>query len=186
MHRFLSLIFSLLIFLILLLPILAITLLIIIKDRESPLYFSSRIGKDNIIFSMPKFRTMKVQTPELATNELPNPRSYITKIGYYLRRYSLDEIPQLICLMSGKMTLIGPRPALFNQQKLIKLRTDNEIHMLIPGITGYAQVNGRDSLSIEEKVNLEIYYKKNKSFFLDIKIIILTVIKVFKKEGVSH
>lgn len=186
MRRFIDIIFSILILLILSMPILVIAFLIKISSKGPILYWSNRVGLRNDIFSMPKFRTMKVQTPELATNELPNPRSYITKTGYYLRRYSLDEIPQLICLISGKMTLIGPRPALFNQQKLIKLRTDNEIHMLIPGITGYAQVNGRDSLSIEEKVNLEIYYKKNKSFFLDIKIIILTIIKVFKKEGVSH
>tara|TARA_B100000035_G_scaffold313935_1_gene328827 strand:+ start:2014 stop:2574 length:561 start_codon:yes stop_codon:yes gene_type:complete len=186
MQRLIDIIFSIIAIFILFIPILIIGILIKMSSKGPILYWSDRVGYKNDIFSMPKFRTMKIQTPELATNDLPNPETYITKIGYYLRRYSLDEIPQIICLITGKMTLIGPRPALFNQNDLIMLRTNNKIHMLRPGITGYAQVNGRDQLSIEEKVNLEIYYKQNKSFFLDIKIIILTVIKVFIKEGVSH
>ena len=186
MRRVIDIIFSLVILFIFFIPILFISLLIKLTSKGPILYWSSRVGFKNKIFLMPKFRTMHIQTPEIATNDLLNPDIYITKLGSFLRRYSLDEIPQLWCLLSGNMTLIGPSPALFNQHDLIKLRTDSEIHILIPGITGYAQINGRDSLNLEDKVNLEVFYKKNRSFFLDLKIIFLTIIKVFMKEGVSH
>ncbi len=186
MRRILDIIFSLVILFIFFIPILVISFLIKITSKGPILYWSNRVGIKNKIFLMPKFRTMTIQTPEIATNDLQNPDKYVTKLGSFLRRYSLDEIPQLLCLLSGDMTLIGPRPALFNQYDLIRLRTDYEIHILMPGITGYAQVNGRDELSLEDKVNLEIFYRENKSFCLDLKIILLTIIKVFMKEGVSH
>ena len=167
-------------------PILVIAFLIKISSKGPILYWSNRVGLRNDIFSMPKFRTMKVQTPELATNELPNPRSYITKIGYYLRRYSLDEIPQIYSVLSGNMALIGPRPALYNQDDLIAMRTKKGVDKLLPGITGWAQVNGRDELSIPDKVALDVEYLNHQSFWFDIKILWITFSKVVKRDGVSH
>ncbi len=150
------------------------------------LYWSDRVGKDNIIFKMPKFRTMKIDTPAVATHLLSNPEQYLTLIGGYLRRSSLDELPQLISILKGDMSFVGPRPALFNQEDLIKLRTQKGVHTLSPGLTGWAQINGRDELPIPVKVDFDEYYLKHCSFLLDIKIILQTFLKVVGREGVTH
>jgi O-antigen biosynthesis protein WbqP len=138
------------------------------------LYWSDRVGMDNRIFKMPKFRTMRIDTPPVATHLLTNPDAYLTPIGSFLRKFSLDELPQLWSILKGHMSFIGPRPALFNQDDLIELRTNKGIHKLVPGITGWAQINGRDDIPIPLKVKYDEYYMKNKSFFLDLKILWLT------------
>ena len=150
------------------------------------LYWSDRIGRGNKVFKMPKFRSMQLGTPVKATHLLGNPQEYLTPIGSFLRRTSLDELPQLWSILIGDMSLVGPRPALFNQQDLIQLRTKYGVHLLLSGLTGWAQVNGRDELSIEDKVALDVYYLENQSFWLDIKILWMTFIKVIRREGVSH
>ena len=155
MIRFINLVLSLLIAFILLIPILLISILIFLKDKEYPLYFSSRIGKNNKIFLMPKFRTMRSNTPQEASHLLTNPDDYLLSTGRFLRKYSLDEFPQIISIIKGDMAFVGPRPALFNQHDLISQRDLKEISQLKPGITGWAQVNGRDELSIEEKVQYD-------------------------------
>ena len=150
------------------------------------LYWSDRIGRGNKVFKMPKFRSMQLGTPVTATHLLGNPQEYLTPIGSFLRRTSLDELPQLWSILIGDMSLVGPRPALFNQQDLIQLRTKYGVHLLLPGLTGWAQVNGRDELSIQDKVALDVYYLENQFFWLDIKILWMTLIKVVRREGVSH
>jgi len=135
---------------------------------------------------MPKFRTMVMQTPNIATHELRNPNIYITKIGLFLRKTSLDELPQFFSIIKGDMNFVGPRPALFNQDDLIRIRTKKNIHKINPGITGWAQINGRDNITIEEKVKLDFYYLENASLILDLKILFLTIIQVFKKNNISH
>lgn len=135
---------------------------------------------------MPKFRSMKINTPQVATHLLTNPDDFLTPVGHFLRKSSLDELPQILSVIKGDMSFVGPRPALFNQDDLIKLRTNCNAHMLTPGITGWAQINGRDELPIPVKVQFDEYYLKNKSLFLDIKIIFLTAYKVFKREGITH
>ena len=157
-----------------------------LKDKESPLYFSSRIGKNNKTFLMPKFRTMRSDTPQEATHLLINPDDYLLSTGYFLRKYSLDEFPQIISIIKGDMTFVGPRPALFNQYDLIGQRDQKGISQLKPGITGWAQVNGRDKLSISEKVQYDEEYLRRASMGFDIYIIWLTIIKVIKKDGISH
>jgi len=186
MNRLISLIASLIIALILVLPILLISVLIFLKDREYPLYFSSRIGKNNKSFQMPKFRTMRSNTPQEATHLLSNPDDYLLSTGSFLRKYSLDELPQIISIIKGDMNFVGPRPALYNQYDLIELRNQREINQLKPGITGWAQVNGRDELSIEVKVQYDEEYLKRSSPMFDIYIIGLTILKVIKKDGISH
>ena len=186
MIRFINLVFSLLIAFILLLPILLISILILLKDREYPLYFSSRVGKNNKTFLMPKFRTMRSNTPQEASHLLTNPDDYLLSTGRFLRKYSLDEFPQIISIIKGDMAFVGPRPALFNQHDLISQRDLKEISQLKPGITGWAQVNGRDELSIEEKVQYDEEYLRRASMSFDIYIIWLTIIKVIKKDGISH
>jgi len=171
----------------LLIPLLLVAALTIrLTSNGSALYWSDRIGHGNKIFKMPKFRSMQMGTPTAATHLLGNPQDYLTPIGSFLRRTSLDELPQLWSILIGDMSLVGPRPALFNQQDLIQLRTKYGVHLLLPGLTGWAQVNGRDELSIEDKVALDVYYLKNQSFWLDIKILWMTLIKVIRREGVSH
>jgi O-antigen biosynthesis protein WbqP len=150
------------------------------------LYWSDRIGKHNRLFKMPKFRSMKTDTPPVATHLLDDPKSVLTPFGDFLRKSSLDELPQLWNILKGDMSFVGPRPALFNQLDLMKLRTDQNIDSLVPGLTGWAQVNGRDELPIHKKVALDLEYLQQKSFKLDVKILWLTVMKVAKKEGVSH
>ena len=163
-----------------------ISYLIFLKDKEYPLYFSSRIGKNNKIFLMPKFRTMRSNTPQEASHLLTNPDDYLLSTGRFLRKYSLDEFPQIISIIKGDMAFVGPRPALFNQHDLISQRDLKEISQLKPGITGWAQVNGRDELSIEEKVQYDEEYLRRASMSFDIYIIWLTIIKVIKKDGISH
>ncbi len=163
-----------------------IGIVIKITNPGTVLYWSRRIGLNNKEFHMFKFRTMKTETPQLATHLLDNPDQWLTPIGSFLRKSSLDELPQLINIIKGDMSFVGPRPALFNQHDLIELRTKRDIHTILPGLTGWAQINGRDELSIPEKVELDHYYLENRSLFLDLKIIFLTFYKVAKKEGVKH
>ena len=150
------------------------------------LFRTQRVGKGNKLFTMYKFRTMRMDTPQVATHLLKEPDQFVTPIGKLLRRTSLDELPQLINVLSGEMSLVGPRPALFNQDNLIALRTAGGVHQLTPGVTGWAQVNGRDELPIPEKVKLDEWYMRNRSFWLDLKIVGMTVFKVIRKEGVAH
>jgi O-antigen biosynthesis protein WbqP len=161
---------------------------IIVKmTSEGPvLYWSDRVGKNNEIFRMPKFRSMLTDTPAVATHLLDNSGAYLSPIGGFLRRSSLDELPQLFSILKGDMSFVGPRPALFNQQDLIAMRTDNGVNKLLPGITGWAQVNGRDELSIPDKVALDVEYLNRQSFWFDMKILWMTFLKVIKRDGVSH
>lgn len=156
------------------------------EDRGDPLYWSKRVGKNNKLFLMPKFRSMRLNTPQVATHLLNDPDQYLTKIGKFIRKTSIDELPQLWSVLVGDMSMVGPRPALYNQDDLIELRTKKGIHLQKPGITGWAQINGRDEIPIPKKVELDEYYIKNKSMFFDLKIIALTCLKVLKKDGVSH
>jgi O-antigen biosynthesis protein WbqP len=150
------------------------------------LYWSARIGRNNKIFKMPKFRSMRIDTPAVATHLLSNPDSYLTPIGSFLRKSSLDELPQLWSILKGDMSFVGPRPALFNQQDLIDLRTKAGVHELLPGLTGWAQINGRDELPIPDKVKLDIEYLHEQSIWFDIKIIFLTALKVLKRDNITH
>ncbi len=163
-----------------------IALLIKLTSKGPIIYWSDRIGINNTIFKMAKFRTMKFNAPAVATHLLKDPDMFLTRIGRFLRKVSFDELPQLFNILKGDMGFVGPRPALFNQYDLIELRSKKNIHKIIPGVTGWAQINGRDDLPIPVKVDFDEYYLKNRSFFLDLKILFLTVLKVLKKEGVSH
>ena len=167
-------------------PMLLIVVAIRSTSKGSLLYWSDRVGKNNIIFRMPKFRSMLINTPSMATHLLEDPDLYLSPIGGFLRRTSLDELPQLFSVLKGDMSLVGPRPALFNQENLITLRTNMGIHKLLPGITGWAQVNGRDQISIVDKVNLDVEYMSRQSFWFDIKILLITLIKVIKNIDVMH
>ena len=160
--------------------------LIKFSSKGSVIYWSDRMGKNNKIFSMPKFRTMNLDTPSLASHLLEKPDQYVTPIGKILRKYSLDELPQIWCIFIGVMSIVGPRPALYNQNDLIRLRTKNNIHTLTPGLTGLAQINGRDDLSIDEKVSFDKDYLNNQSLLLDIRVIIVTIKKVFISENINH
>lgn len=155
-------------------------------SRGPVLYWSDRVGKDNKIFSMPKFRTMQVGTPAVATHLLVNTKSHLTPVGSFLRKTSFDELPQLWSILVGNMSFVGPRPALFNQEDLIALRTQFGVHELVPGLTGWAQVNGRDELLIPAKVQYEVEYLNKQSFFFDLKIVCLTFLKVAQRADVSH
>jgi len=173
--------------LICLFPIFVIVALSIIIDDGFPILFrQKRVGQNNAHFWIYKFRTMKKDAPDIATHLVKDSTSLYTSIGPFLRKFSFDELPQLINILKGDMKFIGPRPALYNQDDLIALRTQAGVHTLIPGVTGWAQVNGRDELSIPEKVKMDEYYLKNKSLWLNIKILFMTVFKVFKTEGVSN
>jgi len=167
-------------------PILFVGLMVKLTSEGPVLYWSDRVGINNSIFRMPKFRTMRIDTPAVATHLMKNPDVYLTPIGSFLRRFSLDELPQLYSVLKGDISFVGPRPALFNQVDLVELRTGKGIHKLIPGITGWAQVNGRDELPIPVKVELDEYYLKNRSFIFDLKILWMTVVKVVRREGVVH
>ena len=167
-------------------PMFVISLIVKLTSKGPVFYWSDRVGINNTIFRMPKFRTMRIETPAIATHLLENPDEYLTPIGIFLRKFSLDELPQLWSVMKGYMSLVGPRPALFNQDDLIALRTEKGIHKIIPGITGWAQINGRDDLPIPIKVGYDEYYLKNRSFSFDIKILFLTLFKTVKSEGVQH
>ena len=186
MKRLFDLILSLLLLLIFAFPLLVIALLVKFTSSGPVLYWSDRVGKDNLLFRMPKFRTMRVNTPEVATHLLADSHQYLTLVGAFLRRYSLDELPQLWSVLTGDMSMVGPRPALFNQDDLIALRTAKGAHQLIPGITGWAQINGRDDLPIPVKVEYDVYYLQHHSLIFDIKILFLTLFKVLRREGVMH
>ncbi len=179
-------ILALFLLMILFLPVLVIALMIKLTSEGSILYWSDRVGKNNTIFRMPKFRTMKINTPAVATHLLYNSEQYLTPIGRFLRKSSLDEIPQLFSILKGDLSFVGPRPALFNQEDLIELRTKQGIHKIKPGLTGWAQVNGRDDLPIPKKVELDTYYLNHRSFFFDLKILLMTPFKVMRSEGVKH
>ncbi len=185
MKRTCDLIFALILAIIFFIPLIFIYIVIVINSVESPIYWSNRIGKDNKVFRMAKFRSMKINAPEIATHELKNPNIWLTSLGSFLRSTSIDELPQIFNILKGEMSFVGPRPALFNQYDLIEMRTKKNIHRLVPGITGWAQINGRDELSIIDKVFYDQYYLKNKSFFLDLKILWLTIIKVLTSDGVK-
>ena len=163
-----------------------IAIAIRLTSKGPSLYWSDRIGKSNKIFKMPKFRSMLTDTPAVATHLLDNPDSYLSPIGSFLRSSSLDELPQLFSVLRGDMSFVGPRPALFNQEDLIALRTEKGVDKLLPGISGWAQVNGRDELSIPDKVALDVEYLNCQSFWFDIKILWMTFLKVIKRDGVSH
>jgi len=163
-----------------------IFILVKITSKGPAIIWSRRIGYLNQEFLMPKFRTMHINTPQVATHLFIDPENYITSFGRFLRKYSLDEIPQLYSVIKNDMNFIGPRPALFNQYDLIELRTKKNIHQLLPGITGWAQVNGRDEISIKSKVELDFFYINNKCFLLDIKIIIITFIRIINDKNISH
>jgi O-antigen biosynthesis protein WbqP len=186
MKRIFDLIFALILASLLLLPILIVAILVKLTSAGPVLYWSDRVGRKNTIFSMPKFRTMAIDTPAIATHLLNNPAKFLTPIGSFLRKSSLDELPQLWSIINGNMSFVGPRPALFNQEDLIALRTEAGIDNLLPGLTGWAQINGRDELPIVEKVKLDEQYMIRQSFFLDIKIILLTFLKVLRRDGITH
>ena len=186
MKKLFDLILAIFLILPLLIPFLLIAILIIITSKGSVLYWSDRVGKNNKIFKMPKFRSMVINTPTIATHLLKNSDSYLSPIGNFLRSTSLDELPQLFCILKGNMSFVGPRPALYNQNDLISLRTQEGVDKLIPGITGWAQVNGRDELSISDKVLFDVEYLNRQSFWFDIKILWMTFLKVLKRDEVSH
>jgi O-antigen biosynthesis protein WbqP len=171
---------------VLLLPILVIAVLVRLTSKGSALYWSDRVGADNEIFKMPKFRTMRIDTPAVATHLLKDTDAYLTPIGSFLRKMSLDELPQLWSVLKGDMSFVGPRPALFNQDDLVALRTAKGVQRLIPGITGWAQINGRDDLPIPVKVEFDVHYLENRSLMFDMKILFLTLLKVLRREGVTH
>jgi O-antigen biosynthesis protein WbqP len=176
-----------LLFLLLLSPLFAILALVIKATSRGPiLYWSSRVGKNNELFQMPKFRSMRINTPQLPTHLLSDPAIYLTPIGSFLRRTSLDELPQLWSILAGDLSFVGPRPALFNQDDLVALRTERGIHVLVPGLTGWAQVNGRDELPIPVKVQFDYEYLQRRSFMFDLQIIGMTVVKVVRGEGIHH
>tara|TARA_B110000003_G_C16532413_1_gene489438 strand:+ start:117 stop:668 length:552 start_codon:yes stop_codon:yes gene_type:complete len=163
-----------------------ISIIILLSDKTPIIFKQKRVGLNNQHFFLYKFRTMRNDTPDIATHLLKNPENYFIKYGSFFRKSSLDELPQLFNIIKGDMVFIGPRPALFNQYDLIKFRKEYGVHKLLPGITGWAQVNGRDSISIQKKVIFEKYYIDNKSFFLDVKILVFTIIKVFFRTDVNH
>jgi O-antigen biosynthesis protein WbqP len=186
MKRSFDIIMSFIVLLFLGIPMMVLVLLVRITSRGSGLYWSDRIGQNNIIFKMPKLRTMRIDTPAVATHLLDNPDEYLTGIGKFLRRSSLDELPQLLSILRGDMSFVGPRPALFNQDDLIALRTQKGVQIVKPGLTGWAQINGRDDLPIPIKVEFDEYYLKHHSFIFDLRILFLTFLKVIRSEGVSH
>ena len=186
MKRIFDLVLALLATCILLIPILLVAFFVKMTSRGPAVYWSDRVGMHNKIFKMPKFRTMQLNTPAVATHLLTNPQQFLTPIGSFLRKSSLDELPQLWSILKGDMSFVGPRPALFNQDDLVALRTRFGVDTIKPGLTGWAQINGRDELPIPEKVALDAEYLKRQSFWFDIKILILTFQKVLKKDGVTH
>ncbi len=171
---------------VLVMPVMLVALAVRLTSQGPILYWSDRVGRNNQLFKMPKFRSMQVGTPAVATHLLSNPDIYLTPVGSFLRRSSLDELPQLWSIIKGDMSFVGPRPALFNQHDLIELRTRSGVHTLVPGLTGWAQINGRDELPIPQKVALDIEYLHRRSFIFDIKIIILTAKKVLARDNVTH
>lgn len=186
MKRLFDLVLALVAVCIFAIPLAVVALLVKVTSPGPILYWSDRVGRHNRIFRMPKFRSMRVGTPAVATHLLNNPATHLTPIGSFLRRSSLDELPQVWSILVGDMSFVGPRPALFNQDDLVALRTEAGVHELQPGLTGWAQVNGRDELPIPQKVALDVEYLRRQSFWFDLRIIWLTALKVVKSDGVSH
>ena len=186
MKRIVDLVVSLSALVMLFVPIVMVAILVKLTSKGSVLYWSDRVGRKKKIFRMPKFRTMRLDTPEMATHLMKTPVTYLSPIGGFLRRSSIDELPQLWSILKGDMSFVGPRPALFNQDDLIALRADKGVVNLMPGLTGWAQVNGRDMLPIPEKVALDVEYMERQSFWFDLYILWLTVLKVVRRDGVSH
>jgi O-antigen biosynthesis protein WbqP len=186
MKRLFDILLVVIVFMLLVIPIILTAIAVRITSKGSILYWSDRIGNNNEIFQMPKFRSMLIGTPAVATHLLDNPGVYLSPIGGFLRRSSLDELPQLFSVLKGNMSFVGPRPALYNQDDLIVLRTEKGVDKLLPGITGWAQVNGRDELSIPDKVALDVEYLNRQSFWFDMKILWMTFLKVVNRDGVSH
>jgi O-antigen biosynthesis protein WbqP len=184
--KFLDFPISLLVIVALAPVMLLIGVAVCLTSKGPVFYWSDRVGRSNVLFKMPKFRSMLVGTKAVATHLLDNPDAYLSPIGGFLRRYSLDELPQLFSVLKGNMSFVGPRPALFNQDDLIALRTEKGVDKLLPGITGWAQVNGRDELSIPDKVELDVEYLNRQSFWFDMKILWMTFLKVVKRDGISH
>lgn len=186
MKRLFDIILAFIAILVFAIPMLLVASLVKLTSRGPVLYWSDRIGIESRVFSMPKFRTMRIDTPAVATHLLEKPEQFLTPIGSFLRKSSLDELPQLWSIAKGDMSVVGPRPALFNQDDLVALRIKAGVDKLLPGLTGWAQINGRDELPIPEKVKFDVYYLENQSFWLDIRIIVLTIKKVLSKEGIQH
>jgi len=186
MKRFFDIFCSFLGLLMLGLPMMAVSLLVKVTSKGPVFYWSERVGRDNRIFRMPKFRTMLTDAPVVATHLLGDPERYLTPFGTVLRKYSIDELPQLFSIFKGDMSFVGPRPALFNQDDLIRLRTEKGIHLLTPGLTGWAQVNGRDELPVPVKVSFDEYYLKHQSLALDVRIVFRTVVKIANCDGIAH
>lgn len=171
---------------ILVVPVIVVALVVRFTSPGPVLYWSERVGRNNKIFRMPKFRSMRIDTPQVATHLLADPATYLTPVGSFLRRSSLDELPQLWSILTGDMSFVGPRPALFNQHDLVALRTERGLHVLTPGLTGWAQINGRDELSIPEKVRLDEDYLRRRSFLFDLQILFMTFFRVAGRYGVAH
>ena len=186
MKRLIDLAFALAIGSLILIPVVLLAMAIRATSKGPALYWSDRVGRGNVIFKMPKFRSMRVDTPAVATHLLPNPDSFLTPMGSFLRKSSLDELPQLWSILKGDMSFVGPRPALFNQHDLVALRTQAGVHALTPGLTGWAQINGRDELPIPQKVAFDVEYLRRKSLLFDLKIILLTALKVIRRDNVTH
>ena len=186
MNRFCNLIIATSLLVLLIVPIIFIAIAVRLTSKGPILYWSDRVGQNNVIYGMPKFRSMSTNAPDLATHLFSDPNIYLSPIGGFLRSSSLDELPQLFSVLKGDMVFVGPRPALFNQEDLIALRTKKGVDKLLPGITGWAQVNGRDELSIPDKVELDVEYLNRQSFWFDMKILRMTFLKVMKRDGVSH
>jgi O-antigen biosynthesis protein WbqP len=168
------------------LPMAVVAIAVRVTSRGPAIYWSDRVGRDNVLFRMPKFRSMRIETPAVATHLLTDTTAWLTPIGGFLRKSSLDELPQLWSILVGDMSIVGPRPALFNQDDLIALRTEHGVHRLRPGLTGWAQVNGRDELPIPDKVRLDVHYLQNRSLALDLRTIWMTVDKVIRARDISH
>jgi len=186
MKRLFDCVLAIISLILLIAPMVLIALMVKLTSKGGVFYWSSRVGIDGQLFEMPKFRSMKIETPAVATHLLDNPSSYLSPIGGFLRSTSLDELPQLLSVLNGHMSFVGPRPALYNQDDLIALRTSMGVDKLLPGITGWAQVNGRDELSVHEKVMLDVEYMHNQSFWFDIKILYLTLLMVIRRDGIRH
>ena len=186
MKRLIDLALATVIGVLILIPLVLLAIAVRTTSSGPAFYWSDRVGRNNRIFKMPKFRSMRIDTPAVATHLLSDPDSFLTPIGSFLRKSSLDELPQLWSILKGDMSFVGPRPALFNQHDLVALRTEAGVHALIPGLTGWAQINGRDELPIPQKVALDIEYLQKKSLFFDLKIILLTGLKVIRRDNVTH
>ena len=186
MKRFFDLLMSVFALVVLLIPAILVALIVRLTSKGPIIYWSDRVGQYNKIFNMPKFRTMSIDTPAVATHLMINAEQHLTPVGSFLRKSSLDELPQLWSIMKGDMAFVGPRPALFNQGDLISLRTDQGVHELVPGVTGWAQIQGRDELPIPKKVEMDVYYLQHRSLWFDLKIIWQTFFAVLKWKGVSH